>query len=216
MRIARTSLHALTLGALWLAVAPAAFAGESSFDKALTNVDWSSHPGAAIAAIAGMIFAGLLASAGVGCAIALVGVVAPRLRDFVDAAARPASAGRVFLVGSLVLGGVLFAVMGASRVDSSVVHTVTVILLGVPTFLLFAVGALGAIPLLGERLLGARGADASPLRRSITATLAIGVAIVPAYAFGATILGLLVGLVGLAWPLGAGIEALRVLFARRT
>ena len=208
----------ISLSALWLSLAPAAFAGdaESTFDKAFAHVDWASHPGAAIAALVGMVLASLLACVGVGCAVALVGVVAPRLRDFVDSAARSASAGRMLLIGSLVLGGVLLALAAISKLDSSVVMTIAGIVLALPTFLLFVLGVLGALPLLGERLLGAGGATASPLRRSVTATLSIGLAIVPSFAFGATILGLLVGLVALAWPLGAGIEAVRSLFARRS
>jgi len=197
-------------------LAPAALADErSSIEYALGHTDWAAHPGAALAAMVAMVLGGLLAAAGLGATVALLGVVAPRARDFVDRTARPASPGRLWLVGSLALGGVLFALIGASRVSPGVATGVG-IALGLPALAIFAWGALGAIPLLGERLLGDAGTAASPLRRSVAATLTMAVAFVPAIALGVTLLGLLVGLVALAWPLGAGIEATRALFARRS
>lgn len=197
--------------------APAAFAKDDlgSLERGLSHVDWSQHPGAAIAAIAGMVLAAVVVAAGVGAAVALFGAMVPRWRDAVDAATRAASAGWILVTGSAGLGGVLFALTAAGRVDAAWVQTTVMIVLGIPTILLALAGSLGAIPLLGERLLGAGGISASPLRRSVTATLAIFGALLPGLALDAGPLSLLVALVGLAWPLGSGIQTLRRAFARR-
>lgn len=208
----------VTLAGIALGTAPAALAEgtSSSFENGLANVAWAEHPGAAIAAIASIVLASLATAAGLGCAIALIGAVVPRVRDAVDAAVRPAPAGRLLLVGSLTLGGTLFALMGANRTGVPAVSMTVFLLLGVPSLVLLLVGALGAVPLLGERLLGSKGHDASPIRRSVTATLTMGAALLPSFALNCPAFGVLIGLVALAWPLGAGIQAARRLFARRT
>ncbi len=217
LSIGRSLIGFAMFAALACAIAPAAWAGEgaSSLEKGLSNAQWSNHPGAAIAAIVAIVLAGLLASAGIGCTIALLGVVIPRARDAVDAAARPASAGRMLVIGSLALGGVLFAFIGAERTGVPAISTTVAIVLGVPSLLLFLTGVLGGIPLLGERLLGPRGAEASPLKRSVTATVALGLAFLPSFALNWVVVGLLVGLVALAWPLGVGIQTARRCLARR-
>lgn len=197
--------------------APSALAGEAqSFENGLSQTDWSQHPGAAIGGMVAMALGGLVAAAGVGCAVALVGAVVPRLKDGVDASARAAPAGRLWLVGCLALGGVLLALGALAKVGVAAVSVVAAIALGVPTLVLLLVGALGAIPLLGERLLGDAGPTASPLRRSVTASVAIGLGLLPAFVPMLVPLGFLVGLVALAWPLGVGIQAASGLFVRRS
>jgi hypothetical protein len=197
--------------------APSALAGEAqSFENGLSHADWSQHPGAAVGGMVAMVLGGLLAAAGVGCAVALVGAVVPRLRDGVEASARGASAGRLWLVGCLALGGVLLALGALAKIGVATVSAVAAIALGVPTLALLLVGALGAIPLLGERLLGDAGAAASPLRRSVTASVALGLGLLPAFVPILVPLGFLVGLVALAWPLGVGIQAASRLFVRRS
>lgn len=217
VRAAR-GLVALSCGAALLAaLAPVASAGEiGSLESGLAGAEWSQHPGAAIAGMAAMVVGGLLAAAGVGCAVALVGAVVPRLRDGVDAAARGASAGRLWLVGCLALGGVLLALAALAKTGVPAVSTIAAIALGLPTAVLLLVGALGAIPLLGERLLGAGGATASPLRRSVTASVAIALGLLPAFVPPLVPLGILVGLVALAWPLGVGLQAASRVVGRRS
>jgi len=204
-------------GLACLAFAPAARAEEAqSLESGLAHVDWSQHPGAAITGMIAMVLGGLLAAGGVGCAVALVGAVVPRLRDGVDACARGASAGRLWLVGCLALGGVLLALAAIAKADVGAVSVVAAIALGVPAIALLLVGALGAIPLLGERLLGDAGPESSPLRRSVTASITIGAGFLPAFVPTLFPIGLLVGLVALGWPLGVGIHAASRLFARRS
>jgi len=220
-RAGRPVRAAVVLAAVALLLAPVfspmARAGEAqTLESGLSNVDWAQHPGAAVGGIVAMVLGGLLASAGVGCAVALVGAVVPRLRDGVDAAARGAPAGRLWLVGSLALGGVLLALAALAKTGVAAVSVVAAIALGIPTLVLFLVGALGAIPLLGERLLGGSGPAASPLARSVTASMALTLGLLPAFVPMLVPLGFLVGLVGLGWPLGVGIQAASRLFVRRS
>jgi hypothetical protein len=212
--LARTVAATVALGAL-VALAPVAVADETrTLEKGLSNVDWSQHPGAAVLGIVAMVLGGLLAAAGVGCAVALVGAVVPRLRDGVEASARAASPGRLWLVGCLGLGGVLLALAALAKTGVPAVSVVAAILLAVPALVLLLVGALGAIPLLGERLLGTAGAAASPLRRCVTASVTVAVGLLPACVPTLAPLGFLVGLVALGWPLGVGIQAASKLFVR--
>lgn len=200
---------------LAVAAAPALAGDGGSVEAGLAHAEWHAHPGAAVAAVVAMVAGGFLAAAGLGCAIALVGAVVPRLRDAIESAGRDASAGRTWLVGCLALGGALLAITAAAKTGVEAIGVAAAVAIGLPTIALVFLGALGAIPLLGERLLGAGGATASPLRRCVTATVALALAIVPAFVPAFVALAFVVGLVGLGWPLGVGIEAARRALRRR-
>ena len=147
----------------------------------------------------------LLAIVGVGCAIAVLGAVLPRVATTMERQAKE-SGGGAFLYGSLTLLGIFAALALAARVHAHVAAGLA-ILLGVPAFLLLLAGSLGTFPMLGERLLGAKGATASPLLRSIVAALALGLGLAPGLARGVEAWVFLLGLVVTGWPLGVGIAA---------
>ena len=142
--------------------------------------------------------------AGIGCAVAVVGAVVPRLSASMERQAREGGSGSPFLYGSLVLVGLFAALAGAAQLHAHVAGALAV-LLGVPACLLMLAGSLGTLPVLGERILGERSAAASPLRRCVTAALALGLGLAPSLALRLYPLAFLLGLAATGWPLGVGL-----------
>jgi hypothetical protein len=174
--------------------------------SAARDVDWKQHPGAAIAAAFGVAALCLLALVGFGCAVALLGAVFPAVQAAADRRARTLGAGWPFVVGSLLAVGVLLALGAAAGTRSEGLVGLVLLLVVLPAFLLALLGSLAGLPLLGERMLGARGAEASPLRRSIVASVALGLGVLPGVVFPplAPVSALAV-LTACGWPLGLGL-----------
>jgi hypothetical protein len=184
-----------------VSAAPAALADESP-----VKIDWAAHPGAGVAAVAGMVLLFLLAFAGLGCAVSLLSVVFPSLSNAVDRHARTSSPAWSTLVGVLVALGVGLAAAGAHRTGWHALGGAVGIALVLPALLLAIAGLLATIPLLGERVLGRRGEDASPLLRAVTGSVVLALAAGAGAAFHP--LGILVAAAMLGWPLGVGVGAL--------
>jgi hypothetical protein len=192
---------------LTLAAVAALFAGDAAAEP-LDHLGSGRHPGAYLALL---VLLAVGAVAGLASLVALVGTVVPAVRGAADRHARLASPGWTTLAGALVAVGVLGLVAWASKVGGAAAP-VAAIALGLPSALLFTAGLLGTLPLLGERLLGARGAGASPLLRHV-----VGAAVVLfALAAGAALqVPVFVGAIAVGWPLGTGLGATLVRLRRR-
>ena len=164
-------------------------------------------------AVVGWVAVIIASVAGIGCVAAILGALFPRIAAATDRQARAAAPTAAVLVGSLLCLGLVAVLAGLSNAGGGTAAGLAFLLLGVPAVLLLLAGSMATIPLLGERLLGARGPDASPLRRSVIGCLALGAALLPGVVFQLHALGFLVAMAVLGWPVGIGVSA--VLAARR-
>jgi hypothetical protein len=201
------ALVGVILPAVLPALAASALAGDSPTPPSgaaapSTDSAFAQHPGAHVAAALGIAAAVFLAVVGIGCAIAVLSTLFPRIAGAMDRQARAGSPTAPLLVGSLIFLGVLAVTAGAQHAGPAVGGLVLLVL-GLPAALLSLAGSLGTVPLLGERLLSSPGA--SPLRRSIAASLALGLALVPSAVLHLYPLGFLVLMAILGWPLGVGV-----------
>ena len=160
---------------------------------------------AQVAVAVGVTVLGAVAAAGLGCAVAVVSAAFPRVADRVDRQSRTSGTGSALLVGTLSTLGVLAVLAGAARAGEGA-GAIAAIVLGAPLFLAWVAGLLAVVPLVGERVLGARGPSASPIRRAVTGSLAFALAGVPGLALHP--LFLLLALLLVAWPVGVAILAL--------
>ncbi|HVG94732.1 MAG TPA: hypothetical protein VND21_09810 [Planctomycetota bacterium] len=188
-RVRSLSRAAVAVAALVLLAGTAAADGGDAY--------WRDHPGAGVAAGFGVALLAMLGVAGLGAAVAVLGAVVPRLQATMDLRARE---GGGLLSGSLVAVGALAAAAAVAQAGAVGRGAAALVVLAAAALAL--AGALATLPLLGERLLGARGAEASPLRRSVTGALALGLAFLPALALHLWPLAFLLGLVVVGWPLG--------------
>jgi hypothetical protein len=172
---------------------------------------WRDHPGAGVAAGFGVALLVVLGVAGLGAAVAVLGAVLPRLQAAMDARARE---GGGALSGSLLALGILAAAAALSHAGPVGRGAGAILALAAAAVAL--AGALATVPLLGERLLGARGAAASPLLRCVTGALALGLAFLPALALRLWPLAFLLGLVVVGWPLGVALAGVLRRTARAT
>ena len=129
------------------------------------------------------------------------------LASATDRQARLGSSAAQGLLGSLAVAGVLARHRGRRPAGVADGRGIVGIALGGPALLLAIAGSLGTVPLLGERLLGAAGARASPLRRAIVGSVALGLAFVPGLAFRFYPLALLLVVPLIGWPLGVAVAA---------
>lgn len=169
---------------------------------------WKDHPGAAVAAGFGIAILGFLGFVGLGCAVGVLASVFPGIAAASDRHARMPGGGWPFVVGTLVLLGAILLVGGAAAAGGHVVGAVLALLIGVPLFLLLLLGWVGALPLLGERLLGSRGPDRSLILKAVTATVALGIGSLPgvlAHHVFAPI-SVFVAFAAFGWPLGVGLS----------
>src|SRR5262249_33454709 len=134
-----------------------------------------------VALAVGIVVLGAFAAAGLGCAVAVVGAAFPRVADRVDRQARTSGTGTALLVGTLATLGVLAVLAGASRAGQAAA-VIAATVLGVALFLAWVAGLVAVVPLVGERVLGARGPSASPLRRAVTGSIVFALASLPAFA----------------------------------
>lgn len=181
-----------------------------------TTLAWADGPGApkaaAVAAaaephaLAVLGFAAVIvaAVAGVGAAVAILGALFPRMAAAADRQARAGAPTTPLLVGSLVgLGAVLLQAAAAALGPTA--SGIVFLGVGVPALVLLLVGTTATVPLLGERLLGARGPERAPLTRAVVGALALGAALLPGGVFQLHPLAFLVGLAVLGWPVGVGL-----------
>ena len=203
-RCVRVGTLALALVAAAVATAPTALAAEPS----LSPVESATN----VLVGAGAVLAGILALVGLGCFVAVLGAVAPRVAAAAEREARAGSPTGPLLVGSLVVLGALALVAAAAKAGGTAA-AVAFVVLGLPVTALLLAGVTATIPLLGERLLGAGGAAASPLRRSIVGALALGFAPVPTVVLQLHPLTFVVLMAALGWPVGVGLAT--VLARRR-
>lgn len=189
------------IGALLAAAAlpPSAYADAPAADPATSGMHLAWAVLAAIGVAIGVV--------GLGCAYAVLGAVFPGLTQAADRQARSGSSAAQGLFGSLAVAGVLVAMAGVAKLGSPTADAVAALALGGPALLLAMAGSLGTLPLLGERLLGTRGPAASPLRRAIVGSVALGLAFVPGLAFRFYPLALLLGVPLFGWPLGVAVAA---------
>jgi hypothetical protein len=203
--------RSLPIALLLLAALAVAFPAAAAADAAGTarEVDWKAHPGAAVAAGFGLAALGGLALVGLGCAVALLGAVFPAAQAAVERRVRALGAGWPFVVGSLVALGVVLALGAAAGTRSQGLVAAVLLLVVLPALLLTILGLLAGLPLLGERMLGARGRDASPLWRCVVASVALGLGVLPGVVFPplAPVSALAV-LTACGWPLGLGLATL--------
>lgn len=185
-------------------LAPSAFGdAPAATPPAVESASAAVHVAWAVLAAVGVA----IGVVGLGCAYAVLGAVFPGLTLAVDRQARSGSSAAQGLFGSLAVAGVLVAMAGVATLGSSTADGIAAVALGGPALLLAIAGSLGTIPLLGERLLGARGAEAAPLRRAIVGSVALGLAFVPGVAFRFYPLALLLGVPLFGWPLGVAVAA---------
>jgi hypothetical protein len=156
--------------------------------------------------VLGLFFGALIAVVGTGCAAAVLGAAFPGVARANDRTARAGGATVPTLVGALVVLGTLAALSGASKAGEAATW-VALLLLALPTSLLWLAGWTACAPLLGERMLGARGVSASPLLRAVTASLSIALAAVPALLARFVPATVLLALVAFGRPTGVGLLA---------
>lgn len=155
----------------------------------------------------------LLLIAGVGCAAAVLGAAFPAIARANDRTARAAGSGTPMVVGALVVVGTLAALSALSKTDATAT-AIALVLLALPTALLWLAGLTACAPLLGERL-GAGATASSPLRRSVVASLAVGFAVAPALVTKFLPATVLLGLVVFGWPTGVGLLTASARLRRR-
>ncbi len=193
------ALVGVLAAAVLVAAAPPARAAEGA---SLSPID-AAH---GVLAGLGIAAAGLVALVGVGCFAAVLGALLPRVAAAADRAARAGSATGPLLVGSLVVLGTLAVVAGAAQAGAAAAG-VAFVVLGLPATALFLAGLSATLPLLGERLLGAGGAAASPLRRAVVGAGALGLAFLPTVLLQLHPLTFLLLMAALGWPVGVGLFA---------
>ncbi|MFO0932511.1 MAG: hypothetical protein U1E39_07360 [Planctomycetota bacterium] len=163
--------------------------------------------GGGAAALAGWVVVIVASVAGFGCVAAILAALFPRVAAATDRQARASAPTTALLVGSLLALGLVALLAGLSHAGGHGA-AVAFLLLGVPAMLLLLAGSLATVPLLGERLLGARGPSAAPLTRSVVGSLALGAALLPGLVFQLHAVAFLVAMAVFGWPLGVGLSAL--------
>ena len=142
----------------------------------------------------------LLLSVGTGCAAALLRLIVPGVAARADRSLASLGGARLVATGVLPLVGAL----ALSAVATNAGAPSLTLVLWVPLLLLAVVGAVAALPHVGERLLRA-GQGASLLARATVGGLVVGLAmatwILPP-------LGLLVTLLVAGWLVGVGLGTL--------
>jgi|GEM_PF-3354085 len=194
----------LAVAAGLLGASAAAWAADAASSP---SVPAAAAPPAGPLAVVGWAAVIVASVAGVGCVAAILGALFPRIAAAADRQARATAPTSALLVGSLLCLGLVAVLAGLSNAGGGTAAGLAFLLLGVPAVLLLLAGSTATIPLLGERLLGARGPDASPLRRSIIGSLALGAALLPGVVFQLHALGFLVAMAVLGWPVGVGLSA---------
>jgi hypothetical protein len=179
----------------WAALAPSAAA------LPIEKTAWSEHPAAFVLLLAAVVLAVVLA---VAALVGLLGVLAPSVQRATDRQARATSPGWTTFTGALVAFGVLLVLAWASSAGETP-GALAALALGAPAALLFLAGVVATLPLLGERLLGARGTTASPLLRLLVGA---GVVVLALAGSAALRLQALVLAVAVGWPLGTGLGTL--------
>jgi hypothetical protein len=160
-------------------------------------------PGQVLLGVLLYVTIGFVLSAGVGAALAVLRVVMPGLSRAADHSLAGVTTKRLVLTGLLPLLGTALLMRAAQALDNPTVGWVVGLLVVVPVILFLVLGAMAAVPHLGERLLE-RGAPRSALGRAIGGGVAVGLAattlwVPPLFALVALLVG--------GWLLGIGLGA---------
>jgi hypothetical protein len=153
---------------------------------------------ALLSLVTGLLLAAV-GCAGAGAAVALLRVVLPAVARAADDALLLVSTSRALASGVLPLVGAMLVSWGLAGAGLPPAWGLVVWL---PVLLLTVLGALAAVPHVGERLLAAGASVRSPLARAVFGAWAIGLAhatwVLPP-------VGLLVSLATAGWCLGVGL-----------
>ena len=146
---------------------------------------------------------GLILSAGLGAALAVLRVVLPGLSRAADHALAGVTTKRLVLTGLLPLLGAALLLRAVEALGVPALGWVVGLVIVVPVLLFLVLGAMAAVPHLGERLLE-RGTPRSALGRAMGGGLAVGLAattmwVPPLFALVALLVG--------GWLLGIGLGA---------
>lgn len=161
----------------------------------------ASGAGEQLATLALYVLAGLLLSAGFGTAMAVLRVIVPAAATAADRSLGRASTRRLLLAGVLPLLAAALLGRALEALGSPALLLAYLLLIVVPLALALLLGALAAVPHLGERL-WERGTPRSALGRAVGGGVALGLAattlwIQPLFA----LVGLLLG----GWLVGIGL-----------
>lgn len=160
--------------------------------------------GEQLATLALYVLVGLLLSAGFGAAVAVLRVIVPPAAAGADRSLAHASTRRLLLAGVVPLLAAALLGRALEALGSPALMLAYLVLVVVPLALALLLGALAAVPHLGERLLE-RGTPRSALARSVGGGVALGLAattlwIQPLFALIALLLG--------GWLVGIGLGTL--------
>jgi hypothetical protein len=160
-------------------------------------------PGEALVTVLLYVVVGLVLSAGVGAALATLRVILPTLAGAADRSLEGGGTRRLLLVGVLPLLGAAVLTRAVGALDSTAASLALVLAVLVPLVLALLLGAMAALPHLGERLLE-RGTPRSLLARAVGGGVVVGLAattawVPPLFALVALLLG--------GWLLGIGLGA---------
>ena len=163
----------------------------------------ATEPGEALVAVLLYVVVGLVLSAGVGAALATLRVILPGLASAADRSLEAGGTRRLLLMGVLPLLGAAILLQAVAALGSAAASWIVFLAVVVPVVLALLVGAMAALPHLGERLLE-RGSPRSPLARAAGGGVVVGLAattawVPPLFALVALLLG--------GWFLGIGLGA---------
>lgn len=163
----------------------------------------AASPGEHLLEVLLYVLVGLLGSVGVGAALALLRVILPGLAGAADRSLAATGTRRLLLMGALPVLGAALLGRAVEALGAPALQFAYLLLIVVPLGLALVLGAMAALPHLGERLLE-RGTPRSALARSAGGGVALGLAattvwVAPLFA--------LVALVLLGWLLGIGLGA---------
>jgi hypothetical protein len=153
---------------------------------------------ALLSLVTGLILAAL-GFAGAGAAVALLRVVLPGVARAADDALLLVSTSRALVSGVLPLVGAMLVSWGLAGAGLPPAWS---LLVWIPVLVLTVLGALAAVPHVGERLLATGASVRSPLARAVFGATAIGLAHAT---WVLSPLGLLVSLTTAGWCLGVGL-----------
>jgi hypothetical protein len=160
-------------------------------------------PGEALLGVLLYVVVGVVLSAGVGAALAVLRVVLPGLSRAADRSLAGVTTKRLVLSGLLPLLGAALLARAVEALGDPTLGYVVGLLVLVPLILFVVLGAMAALPHLGERLLE-RGTPRSALARAVGGGLVVGLAattiwVPPLFALVALLVG--------GWLLGIGLGA---------
>lgn len=110
---------------------------------------------------------------GTGAGVATLRVIVPGVATRTDVSVRRLGFARLLATGVLPLIGTILIAAALGQAHSKPAETVFLVVIGIPLFLALLVGAMGALPHLGARLLK-DGDEAGVLKQALTGGAVIG------------------------------------------